>query len=137
MKWKLTSSTKRALWSGVGIYMGLWTITGTLGLLQVDRAFDEEFALGSPVALTSPSPPIQKVPTSRVHYARITDPGGKTSLPGIPFRSRSIGIPVGPFLILDEVCVATTPMAAFSGRRLVFWFFGYTGWMPLKTWWTA
>lgn len=131
------ASRRKHLLIGLGIYAGLWLITGILGLPQVDRAFDEEFALGSPEAFTSPESPARWVPMSRVPYVRIIKLSSHSSLPDIPFRSRSTGFPVAPFLILDEACIARTPLAAFSGRRLIFWFFGYTRWIPLKIWWVA
>lgn len=123
-------------WIGPGIYMALWILTGVLGLPQVDHAFDEQYATGSLNAFSSPRHSDRRVPVRRLRYERSIDPSDQ-SLPEIPFRSRSNGIPIGPFLILDEVCVVQTPLAGFSGRRLVFWFFGYNHWIPLKTWWVV
>ena len=114
-------------------YVALWIITGAFGLPQVDRAFDEEYAIGSRDGLESAA---RVVRASRVPYVRITDPS-QQPIPEVPFRSRSVGIPIAPFLILDEICVAETPLAAFSGRRLIFWFFGYSRVFTLKVWWVS
>ena len=130
------TSRQQKLSIALGIYVCLWLATGIGGLPQVDRAFDKEFATGSPDAFETLEHPAQIVPIPRVAYVRIIDPE-RQSTPEIPFRARSLGAPIAPFLILDEACVAETPLAAFSGRRLVFWFFGCTGWIPLKTWWVS
>jgi len=129
-------SRRNKMWIWVGSYAVLWILTGVLGLPQTDRAFDREFASGSPDAFTPEDRPVRRVPASRVPYVRVTDPS-KQSLPAIPFRSRSTGFPIAPFLIIDEACVAQAPLAAFSGRRIVLWFFGYSRWFPLKVWWVS
>jgi len=130
------SPKRKKTWVGLAIYAGLWITTGVLGLPQVDRAFDREFAIGSPDAFTSAGRLVRRVPVSRVPYVRVSDPGTQ-SLPETPFRSRSVGFAIAPFLIVDEVCVAQAPLAAFSGRRLLFWCFGYSRWLPLKEWWVS
>ncbi|MEY3172411.1 MAG: hypothetical protein RLZZ436_324 [Planctomycetota bacterium] len=127
---------RKKLWIGLGLYAVLWIVTGVVGLPQIDRAFDREFAAGSPDAFATDERPARNVPASRVPYVRVTDPS-EHLLPDIPFRSRSTGLPIAPFLVIDEACVAEAPLAAFSGRRMVFWFFGYTRWVPLKVWWVS
>ena len=127
---------RKKLWIGFGCYSALWIITGVLGLPQTDRAFDREFAFGSSDVFSTDERPAGIVPASRVPYVRVTDPS-EHSPPDIPFRSRSTGFPIAPFLIVDEVCVAQAPLAAFSGRRIIFWFFGYSRWLPLKVWWVS
>lgn len=129
-------SKRNKLWIGVGSYAALWVLTGVVGLPQVDRAFDQEFASGSPDAFATEGRPVREVPASRVPYVRVTDPS-RHSLPDIPFRSRSTGFAIAPFLVVDEACIAQAPLAAFSGRRLVVWFFGYSWWVPLKIWWVS
>lgn len=129
-------SKRKKLWIVLGVYVFLWGITGVFGLPEVDRAFDTEFVMGSPDGLASEKQPAIQVPVTRVQYVRISNPETQ-AMPAIPFRSRSKGLPVAPFVILDEVCVAQTPLAVFSGRRLVFWLPGFTRWMPLTTWWVA
>ena len=127
---------RKKLWIGLGLYAVLWIVTGVMGLPQIDRSFDREFAFGSPDAFATNERPVRKVPSSRVAYVRITDPR-EHSIPDIPFHSRATGFPIAPFLIIDEACFAKAPLAAFSGRRMVFWFFGYTRWFPLKVWWVS
>jgi hypothetical protein len=127
---------QKKLWTGLAVYAVLWIVTGIMGLPQIDRAFDREFSVGSSDAFRTDARPVPKVPSTRVPYVRITDPRA-CSLPETPFRSRSIGFPIAPFVIIDEACFAEAPLAAFSGRRLVFWFFGYTWWVPLNVWWVS
>jgi len=124
------------LWIGLGLYVVLWIVTGGVGLPPIDRAFDREFEFGSPDAFTTKERPARKVPASRVTYVRVTNPS-EHSLPDIPFRRRSTGFPIAPFLIVDEACFAEAPLAAYSGRRIIFWFFGYSRWLPLNTWWVS
>ena len=126
---------RKKLRTGLGIYAALWVITGVWGLPQVDRAFDREFAVGSD-GISSVGRPARRLPTSRVPYKRVIEPTGK-GLPNLPFRSRSRGFPIAPFVIIDEICEVQTPFAGFSGQRVVFWLFGYSYWFPIRVWWVA
>jgi hypothetical protein len=127
---------RKKLWIGLATYLLLWIATGLVGLPQADRAFNREFASGSGDGFASAGHTARQVASSRVPYTRVTDPSAQ-SLPDLPFHSRSTGFPIAPFLIVDEACVAEAPLAGFSGRRIVFWFFGYCRWMPLQVWWVS
>lgn len=111
----------------------MWIITATLGLPDVDRAFDREIAHG-----TLGQDDGTAVPVTRVSFAPMREPDElRKDVPAGPWRCRSIGIPVAPFAIVDEAVFVTDELAAYSGRRIVFWFFGWTRWATLKLYWIS
>jgi hypothetical protein len=113
------------------VYATLWVITAIWGTLSVDHAFDHEFAVGS--RWDDPMPLVRV--RSMVNPKDLNDP--KNDLPEYPFRYRSRGLAIAPFIILDEVAYVTAPLGGWGGRRIVLWFFGFTTWFGYDTYWNV
>jgi len=132
--------TKRTV-LGIGlIYCVLWTLTATWGISDVDRAFDEQFQIGSTQAFAN-SEPSPKVPIRRIDLmANVKDlRDSRNRFPdrsGL-FRYRSGGIAIAPFVIVDEAAATWAPLAGFGGRRLSLWCFGLTRWWLIQTYWSV
>jgi hypothetical protein len=54
-----------------------------------------------------------------------------------PWRARSTGYVVAPFIVIDEVACQWGALAGESEHRIVFWFFGYSEWGRIKTYWVS
>ena len=119
------------LWAYVGYPLALWLLTAILGTRGADKAFDRDFARGTMGRWDSPI----QVDVIRIPFQRLLRPEG--DLPERPWRMRSRGIAIAPFLIVDEAAWYTHSLAGFAGWRLVIWFFGWTTWLPLKAYWVS
>ena len=118
--------------------MGLWILTGLIGLPSVDRAFDREFAVGSSVDRHgTKSAPVTRVPFRSLPRPFETVPEVAFNPPGRPWRMRSNGVAVAPFVIIDEAAWQVHPLSVFGGRRVVFWLFGFSTWHALKAYWVS
>lgn len=122
-----------ALWLGAA-YLALWLLTATVGRHAADTIFAREFSQGA-TGFGSTAKPTQ---VTRLPFQRLRDPRDfKPQFPAHPWRMRSRGIAVAPFLIVDEAAWQTHALSGFAGWRLVVWFFGYSAWLPLKTYWVS
>lgn len=127
------------------IYLTLWLVTALFGVASVDRAvdraFDREFAEGS----RGLGPGSTPMPVIRIPFQRLPEPfhrlRDRRDVPfdvlRTPWRMRSPGLAVAPFLILDEAAWQSDALAGYGGRRVVFWFFGFSAWYPLKVYWVS
>src|SRR5687767_5813106 len=114
-------------------YLVLWLLTATVGLRSVDRAFDREFARGSTGAFQSARPAeVRRLPFQR--FPLFSDSQSAVP-PEHPFRMRTKGYAIAPFLVVDEVSCQTHAFSGWGGHRLVFWLFGLSTWVPLKEYW--
>jgi hypothetical protein len=119
-------------------YGTLWAVTALFGLPDVDRKFDLEFAVGTQgFAVERKRPDI--IPVIRIPFSgQLRDPRAMPSyVPAKPWRSRSSGIAIAPFLVIDEVACQWGSLAGLSAHRIVFWFFRYTEWARIKTYWVS
>ncbi|MCW1925289.1 hypothetical protein OKA05_22200 [Luteolibacter arcticus] len=120
---------------GASIYLFLWSITALVGLPQVDQAFERELAMGS---FEFADTGIAEVPVRRIEFFNISNPEdleGRVS--DQPWKCRSAGLAVAPFVIVDQAAWQQYPLSGFGGRRLVLWTFGYVRWRPLKKYWVS
>lgn len=125
-----TVRKRRVLLGLIFVYMVLWLLTATWGNVTVNQKFDEQIALGYPGLSTTP------VPVVRIPYTReMRDLGW--SPPEEPWRARSRGVAIAPFLILDAAAWINGGLSGFSGFRLNLWFFGASSWIPLKVFWVS
>ena len=126
-----TKKQQRLKISGV-IYAVFWLLTGTWGLWDVNRAFDVRYGFGTE-SLTG-----KRVPTTRVTAVDIKSPyhQGAPPLPG-PWRWRSTGLPIAPFLILDQAGAQLSDMGGIGGRRIVLWVFGWSKEFWIQTYWVS
>ena len=114
----------------------MWAITGLFGPASVDRHFDEEFAFGSTGFGGTGNDSVQ---LQRIELFDLDDPLGMPAdlSPDARWRCRSRGFAIAPFLIIDEAAWHDHILSGFAGKRLVFWFFGFSRWMPLRTYWVS
>ena len=125
--------TKRIFLYGAGAYMILWILTAMVGLPSLNREFDKEFAQGY-VGLGPGTKPHQ---VERIPFVPMRNPDSfPPNLPTL-FRCRSRGIPIAPFIIIDEASWQTNPLWGYSGKRVVFWLFCKSWWFPLRTYWVS
>lgn len=116
-------------------YLVLWAITALVGLPQVDHAFDRDLATGS-VGFGDAGN--VEIPVQRIDYFDLADPESLPAhVPETPWRCRSKGVAVAPFVIVDEAAWQDHLLSGFGGRRLVFWVFGYVRWIPLRKYWVS
>ena len=115
------------------IYLFLWLVTATWGLIDIDRQFDREFSSGFKISRTSKVAPNIRV--SNIDPRNPFEP--KKVNPESFWRYRSRGIPIAPFIVIDDVAYQDAPLKGYGGRRLVFWFFGLSGSIPLAMYWTS
>ncbi len=126
---------KRSVQIAIGTYLLLWAITAFYGLPSVDRRFDQDLAMGS-VGWGGPSN--VKMPVTRIEFLDARDPmSSSTGIPDTPWRCRSGGVAVAPFLIVDEAAWQTHILSGFAGKRLIVWVFGFTTWVPIKQYWVS
>lgn len=121
----------------LGIYLLMWLLTALIGIPSVDRRFDEDLAMGS---VGFGGPHNVPMPVKRVAFFDVSDLDPSTLLrnaPDTPWRCRSNGFAVAPFVIIDEVAWQDHILSGFSGRRLVFWFFGFIRWVAIKQYWVS
>lgn len=131
-KW---SSRKKAFTWVAGAYLLLWGMTALVGLPQVDEAFDRDLAMGS-VGFGGKAN--VAMPVERIEMFELTfPPSFPNHVPETPWRCRSRGVAVAPFVIVDEAAWQDHILSGFGGRRLVFWAFGYVRWRPLKIYWVS
>ena len=123
----------RSVWLGVAaLYLALWGLTWFAGIPQVDQDFDRLFAVGS-ISRSGPSVPVRRLPFFDASDHMTTPPG----IAGSPWRCRSHGFAVAPFVIIDRAACRIHPMAGFSGVRLVVWFFGESRWTFISKDWDS
>lgn len=115
------------------LYASSWATTGFVGLPQIDRKFDEDLSIGS---IGYPHYQIKTV--KRIPFFDAADP---LQIPAVlyenPWRCRSRGFSIAPFIVIDEVAWQTDALSGFAGTRIVFWFFGRIHWVPLRKHWVS
>jgi hypothetical protein len=115
------------------IYLSLWLITATWGLIDIDRQFDRQFSSGYKIPGTS-----KVVPNIRLSNIDPRNPFGAKQLnPGLFWRYRSKGTPIAPFIVVDDVAYQDGSMMGYAGKRLVFWCFGLSASIPLAMYWMS
>ena len=111
---------------GIPICLSLWLLTATWGERTVDRDFDAQYAMGYP-GLAGPGSPSARVPIVRVANFAHHDLGNPACRePDFPWRCRSRGIPIAPFVIVDDAAYWNGSLAGISGYRVSLWFFGFS-----------
>ena len=125
--------SKRVLFYVAGAYLLLWILTAIVGLPSVNREFDKEFAKGS-IGLGPGTKPIQ---VERIPFVPMRNPDYLPLNLPTRFRCRSRGIPIAPFIIIDEVSWQTNSLGGYSGKRVIFWLFCKSWWFPLSTYWVS
>ena len=135
---KMKSNRKRkSLAITIGVYCFLWVLTATLGISDVDRAFDREFSVGSVGFADN----LKTVPIQRMEQmANVRDPTDPANqFPDVTgyFRFRTRGVAIAPFVIVDEAATVYAPLGGYGGRRINLWFFGITTWWSLRMYWAA
>ena len=128
------------------VYLLLWMITATLGLIDVDHSFDREFEWAYP-KLFSSDPLLgsanDRTKVARVNGVNLRDPYGlynqanAGSSPSGYWRCRTCGFPIAPFIIIDEAGAQWAPLAGVGGRRLVVWFFGWSHYWWIQHFWLS
>jgi hypothetical protein len=132
---------------GVLVYILLWLLTATWGLKDIDKAFDREFAWGDSMGVSGIeigsgiSRSAKQIKVIRLEDVDLRDPYGDThpanakNAPKLLWRCRTVGFPVAPFFILDEAGAQWGGLAGIGGRRLAIWFFGWSHYWWIKTYW--
>lgn len=126
---------RKSIRIALGLYLLMWLLTAMVGIPSVDRRFDEELAMGS---TGWGGPGNVAMPVKRVAFFELSDPSNLVGkVPDTPWRCRSDGFAVAPFVILDEAAWQDHILSGFSGRRLIFWFFGFSRWYPIRQYWVS
>ena len=117
----------------LGVYLGLWLLTATIGNHQIDRKFDEDFGFGT-ARLGSDRVRIERIRNLDAHDP--TNPRNDSLIPenGL-FRQRSWGVAIAPFVIVDEVATVFAPLGGFGGLRVNVWIFGCVRSFPVYPYW--
>jgi hypothetical protein len=124
---------RKRLVLGCVIYLSLWLVTATWGLIDIDRQFDREFSSGYKIPGTS-----KVVPIIRLSNVDPRNPfEARQRNPESFWRYRSKGIPIALFIVIDDVAYQDAPLSGYGYRRLVFWFFGLSGSIPLTMYWIS
>lgn len=119
-------------------YCILWLLT-LLGLSDVDRAFDSEYAQGH-ISFSTGTNLVDVIRAKDVNLRDpygLKDPANAKNTPPQFWRCRTTGIPIAPFTIIDEAGAQWAPLAGIGGRRIVFWFFGFTQPIWIQTYWLS
>jgi hypothetical protein len=98
--------------------------------VDVNRAFDRQYA-------RSESGQGEAIP--RATEVDIYHPyqQGAPRLPGPKWRWRNWGYSVAPFVIIDQAGVQWDSKAGKSGRRIIFWAFGWSHPFWIRYYWIA
>ena len=144
---KMKPKLKRTLVIFFIIYCMLWATTAIWGRKDVDKLFDQQFAYGYTgwsVRLDGrPNDTSLRKLIERVEWFNVKDPNDPKNSAFIKdkkdffFRYRSPGIAIAPFLIVDDTAALWGHLGGFGATRLNFWFFGYTHWWRIKSYWDA
>ena len=134
------TSRRHCLRRGLLVYCALWAVTALFGLPDIDRKFDVEFAIGTH-GLAPPDRELEVLSVIRIPFTTalrdLGSAGTHVLVPDKPWRARSTGYAVAPFLVIDEVAFHTASLCGFSGHRLVFWFFGFSTCTELNCYWVS
>ncbi len=118
-----------------GVYGALWLLTATWGNSSVDNRFDREFTPAYDTSLSDDTP----TTTVRLRRFNVHDPHDSENWSGLPdeprFRYRSRGLAVAPFIIIDRIAAVQASLYGIGATRVNVWFFGYTRWWAVHTWW--
>jgi hypothetical protein len=136
---------RKVFWIPVSAYMLLWVLTATWGNSDLDRRFDEEYAygyVGWPRNIRGGGYfESEKVPIDRIDWFNVKDLYDPQNAKAVGerkfFRYRSRGIPVAPFLIVDDIAEARAVLMGHGATRLNFWFFGFSKAWSLRVYWAA
>lgn len=134
-RWRAIGYRKKSVIICSLIYGILWALTATWGVADIDSAFDREFTTGHEGLGTTKVTPIRRI-AAIPNIRDLADPANAKTLDGL-FRYRSHGIAIAPFLVIDEAAVIYASLGGFGGKRLTFWFFGWTTWVPLQRYWAV
>ena len=136
---------RKVFWIPLSVYAFFWFLTGTWGCYDVDRHFDEQYAYGYagwPRQMTLSGgvySESQRVPIDRVGWFNVRDLNDPKNADAVGrrdlFRYRSRGIPVAPFLIIDDIAEVRAVFNGMGATRVNFWFFGYTKWWVIEAYW--
>lgn len=120
----------------LGIYLGFWLLTSTVGNYQINNKFDEDFRYGTKGLGSN-----ERVEIMRIENFDVRDPFNPKNDLLIPksglFRHRSWGVAIGPFIVIDEVATVYASLGGFGGLRVNFWFFGTMISLPIYSYWNA
>lgn len=122
----------------VFVYCVLWLLT-LLGLPDVDKAFDREYSQGY-ASLSTNTNLVDVIRAKDVNLRDpygLVDPANAKNTPLQLWRYRTTGIPIAPFVILDEAGAQWGPLAGIGGRRIVFWFFGISYPIWIQAYWLS
>ena len=136
--WSGQPNLKHYLKKSLILYCALWASTAFLGLPNVDHKFDTDYAVGSQgLGFAGMEPGALRV--SRIPFtSALRNPNAWPSyVPPRPWRSRSKGFAIAPFIIVDEIACQTASLGGLSAQRIVFWFFGYSDWTTIKIFWVS
>jgi hypothetical protein len=139
MSTDITKKYRRSyLRMGVAIYCVLLALTALFGLPDIDRKFDIENALGTQ-NLSPSDKGLEVVSVTRIPLSpELRNPETlPVYLRDRPWRARSTGYAIAPFVVIDETAFRTDALRGLSGHRFVFWFFGFSKWTMLKTYWVS
>ena len=126
--------TKRVLIVVAGVYAVLWAVTAIFAPAGIDKDFDREFAVG----YKGMWPRVTEVAIQRIPFTPMRDMNNfPPNLPGGFFRCRSRGVAIAPFVVVDEAVWINGSLSAFSGHRIVLWFFGFTKAWPIYAYWVS
>jgi len=128
------SPSQRRILVGSVLYCFFWLLTWSLGLRAVDRDFDLQHQIGSrSLGDSGERVAVMRVPFRAMHTEQEVVGFDRSS----PWRMRSSGWVLAPFLIVDEVAWQAHPLDGYAGRRIVVWFFGLSTWFPARTYWAS
>ena len=107
---------------GISSYCILWALAALFGLPDVDRKFGVESAVGTR-GIAPGGKRLEIVPVVRIPFS--TELRGRGIIHGNvldgPWRARSTGYAIAPFLVIDDIAYQTDALAGLSGPRFVFW----------------
>jgi hypothetical protein len=131
--------TKRKLIIGLTIYLILWVLTGVIGEIQINTRFEHEFAEGTKAAFAEGLKRYPMEKTKRIADFDVTKPDGGLGdkYPELPWKYRSRGFAVAPFVMLDKCAYQTGGLCGGGFLRLHVWFFGLTHWWPIRGYWAS
>ncbi len=132
MKSKKVFIEKCILW-----YCVLWLLTAIIGPVDIDSDFDKTLAFGSGRGLYRANEKIEYEPVYRIPFVPLRTWTDLEYGPRHWYRCRTRGLPIAPFIIIDEASWQISGFSGWSGKGIIIWFFGLKYYFGLKQYWVS
>ena len=116
-----------------GAYTVLWLLTATVGIQDIDHAFEQNTREYGQMMKDSPQKPV-----IRVDYVDVKDPESPSKLGMTHFwKYRSHGLCIAPFLVFDTAGYQNSGLSGIGGKRIVIWLFGWVKAFWYRAYWVS